>query len=217
MIKQSRSFSLPQAKRVLVFAPHMDDESIGCGGILDMYQKREIELKIVFMTNYGNKYSKRIASIRDREAKNAMYLLNADSCCYNLQDNQMKLTDDLINQVYQEINSYEPDIIFAPYMKDFHNDHIVTGTAVTEALKFIGGKIIYYEVWTPITAPNCYINISESIKKKVALIECYQSQLKKYNLLKLCLSLNGYRAAAFPLKRFHYVEAFLIKDIEKQD
>src|SRR4249920_3854166 len=47
----------PEGSRILVLAPHMDDEVIGCGGTLVRHIRNGAEVTIVFMTNgrYGSK------------------------------------------------------------------------------------------------------------------------------------------------------------------
>jgi len=215
-IHTKKHFILPDAQRVLVFAPHMDDESIGCGGALLMYGNIGCELSIVFMTNGKKDYLKDTSSVREDESLNAKNILRAKNITiFDLFDNSLQLTEELIERIYNQITYNKPDIIFAPHLNDLHHDHLVTGMAVTEALRRKGGgKIAYYEIWNPIPNPNCYINITKVINQKIKLIKCYQSQLKRYNLLKLILALNSYRAAMFQLKQFRFAEAFLLQSIE---
>src|SRR5882757_7184185 len=41
----------PGRERVVVLAPHMDDETIGCGGTLALHAQRGAEITVVFMTD----------------------------------------------------------------------------------------------------------------------------------------------------------------------
>ena len=73
--------------RVMVFAPHPDDDIIGCGGSLIMHKKNGAEIVVVYMTSgdKGGKSSKsskraksssnKVARIREQEAQNACALL----------------------------------------------------------------------------------------------------------------------------------------------
>lgn len=215
-IYSKKYYILPKVQRVMVFAPHMDDESIGCGGALTMYSQLDSELNIVFLTNGKKDCPKDLISLRKEESSYATNILGTNNVTFfDLHDNSLQLTEDLIVRIYDQIICYKPDLVFAPNINDLHQDHIITGLAVTEALRRKGGgEIAYYEIWNPIPNPNCYINITKVISHKIKLIKCYQSQLKKYNLIKLILSLNSYRAALFPLKQFRFIEAYLLQTIK---
>src|SRR5437899_999403 len=47
---------IPPAARVLVFAPHPDDETIGAGGLIFHLTRRSVPVRVVFVTN-GDGYS----------------------------------------------------------------------------------------------------------------------------------------------------------------
>ena len=215
MVNDKNKYRLPKAQRVMVFAPHMDDESIGCGGALLMYRQLNCELKIVFLTNGKQGCPEEIKALRQRESASAATLLGAEQLeLYDLPDGLLSVTEELIMRICRHITAYQPDLIFTPNLNDLHRDHIVTAAAVTEALRRSGGgQIAYYEIWNPIPNPNCFINISEVVSQKLELIRCYNSQIKKYRLIPLILSLNAYRAAFFPLKKYRFVEAYLFQTI----
>ncbi|MFH1507163.1 MAG: PIG-L deacetylase family protein [Candidatus Omnitrophota bacterium] len=50
---QTAEISLNPQERILILAPHPDDEILGCGGIIQEAVKRNLPLKIVFLT-YGD-------------------------------------------------------------------------------------------------------------------------------------------------------------------
>jgi len=80
-----------KGERVLIFAPHPDDETIGCGGIIQQALKAGAEIKIVYLTNGDHNqlafivYEKRLTvrkgeflhmgEVRRKEAIAAMKLL----------------------------------------------------------------------------------------------------------------------------------------------
>ena len=61
-------------KRVIIFAPHQDDEILGCAGTIDLLNKSNIEIFIVFATN-GDFYGKASAEIRLQESTTALNAL----------------------------------------------------------------------------------------------------------------------------------------------
>ena len=56
--------------KVLIFAPHQDDEILSCAGLINSLIKSNAEISIVFATN-GDFYGKESASIRLLESISA--------------------------------------------------------------------------------------------------------------------------------------------------
>lgn len=63
------------SKRVIIFAPHQDDEILGCAGTINLLKKLGTDVVIVFATN-GDFYGKENAAIRLRESIMALKNLN---------------------------------------------------------------------------------------------------------------------------------------------
>lgn len=47
----SQPGALPPARRVLVFAPHPDDEVFGCGGVLALYAQLGAQVQVVVVSD----------------------------------------------------------------------------------------------------------------------------------------------------------------------
>ena len=136
--------------RVLVFAPHPDDESIACGGILQVAQGAGAAVRVVVLTDGDNNpWPQRVvekrwvigATERARwgarrrdEAREAMRLLNigeGDGCFLGLPD--LGLTDLLMrgdSQVVEtlrgQIEQFAPTLLVLPALSDRHPDHSAT-------------------------------------------------------------------------------------------
>src|ERR1043166_7647856 len=79
----------PQGKKIVVLAPHMDDEVIGCGGTLCKHVRNGAEVIVVYMTDgrYGStalqrlkgeerkRRERELIEVRKREARLAMETL----------------------------------------------------------------------------------------------------------------------------------------------
>ncbi len=80
--------------RILILAPHPDDETIGCGGVIQRALKSGAQVKVMYLTNGDHNefafivYEKRLVffnsefvamgKVRENEAKKAMQLLGLD-------------------------------------------------------------------------------------------------------------------------------------------
>jgi len=213
---------------ILVFSPHFDDESIGCGGAIARHVVERGRVVVVFMTrgDLGDTTPGRELSpqqseqIRKREADEALKVLGVQERDYlDLPDGFMRWEPDVIRQIARLIRRHRPEIVYAPHADDAHNDHKVTWQMVSDALPRAGwsafpdlGEPWYvrdlrgYEVWTPISRPNFFIDITDFIEQKAQAIQQYTSQLAAaYH--EAALGLNRYRGlmgAGVP-----YAEAFI--------
>lgn len=184
-----------------MIAPHPDDESIGCGGILSLYPDN---FKVVCLT-YGND-----KSIRKVEMQKAMATSNIHYQLFDLNDKKINKSFKLFKNI--DISNY--DIIFIPYILDQHKDHKSISLLLYKLLQ-VGKykknlKIAFYEVWSTINMPNYYVDISSVISKKLEKINSHSSQIATKNYASKILGLNSYRGL---LKNLEACECFCILDI----
>lgn len=76
---------ISRIRKALVVAPHPDDESLGCGGLLAMLAQRDCEVAVIFVTDGGASHPHsvswsrtRLASKRQDEANAALLELGLD-------------------------------------------------------------------------------------------------------------------------------------------
>lgn len=73
-------------KKILVFAPHPDDDVIGCGGSIAKHTKQGSKVTVVYMTSgdAGSlNYSKEeLAQIREKEARSAAEILGVEDLIF---------------------------------------------------------------------------------------------------------------------------------------
>ena len=220
---------------VLVFSPHFDDESIGCGGAISKHVLLENnDVYVVFMTN-GKSGSTLLSEISDddysqmrkAEARKALDVLGVDRFeCLDLDEGFMRFTPDLEKKLIKMIRNIKPNIVYAPHKNDRHNDHLITWQAVSQAVYRAGwdyfpclgsvphhvSEIRYYEVWTPLQFPNLYVDISEMVAIKEKAIRCYDSQLIQYKHDIASISLNRFRGLTGA--NVEYAEAFSFEKLE---
>tara|TARA_B100000780_G_C21095755_1_gene441911 strand:+ start:95 stop:778 length:684 start_codon:yes stop_codon:yes gene_type:complete len=215
-------------KRILVIAPHPDDEVLGAGGILAKSKKLGYKTKVLTIcTNFTATHSKKKLENCLKEAKKAHKILNVDkSVFFNIPalTAHKEPTEILTSRIYNEIKNFEPSIVLIPF-PDMHQDHKVIFNlcmAVTRP-KGIGKKISLvacYEVPSatyysaPKIEPNFYpnwnVDISSSIKKKSNALKEYKSTLSKDETARSVKAINSLASFRGSQCGFNYAESFYI-------
>jgi len=213
---------------ILVFSPHFDDESIGCGGAIARHVAEGGHAAVVFMTrgDLGDTTPGRESSpqqseqIRKREADEALKILGVQARDYlDFPDGFLQWTPEAVKKAAAMIRKHRPDIIYAPHAQDVHNDHKATWQIVFDAIPRAAwsafpelGEPWYcpelrgYEIYSPIVLPDLYIDISDHIQTKSQAILKYHSQANQiYN--DAALGLNRYRGLMGA--GVSYAEAFI--------
>ena len=133
-------------KKILVIAPHPDDEILGCGGLLSLLKKKKKYWLIITKMDEKYGYTNLQIKKRDKEIKkissylNFIKVFNLGFTTKNLNKDQLSL---LIDKMSNVIKLIRPDTIFAPYLHDSHSDHFYTTYALNHILKsFIKVMII---------------------------------------------------------------------------
>ncbi len=208
-------YELPDVKRVLVFSPHPDDETLGCGGTIALYADK-IDFTVVALSNGEAAHipEDNKGDLRKRELAEAVKILGVrDIIFLNLPDGRFEENSAQIQKKISEICSRKaPELIFAPSPVDSHPDHRETAKACIELTRtFPSLKIAFYEVYNPIRF-NTLINIAGKLEtKKKALSRYHYSLLKKEGVfISAVLSLNRFRSF-FTLEDSYY-EAFFIAE-----
>jgi LmbE family N-acetylglucosaminyl deacetylase len=141
----------------MVFAPHMDDETLGCGGTIIRKRKLGTPVSIVFMTDGSHSHSlvspDELKTIRRREgvaAGQALGVAESRVLFCDFEDGALSRSQPAAAEKVAEIlRANEPEQVFIPYSRDIHADHVATNVVVRAALqKSRLGVIVYeYPTW----------------------------------------------------------------------
>lgn len=209
----------PSNERVVVLAPHMDDEVIGCGGTLAQHVACGAEVTVVFLTDgrHGGKLSSGedkdgdgITSSRKREAERALAELGISRLIYlDAEDGQLSSTPGIARALYEALAAARPEIVYLPFFLEEHPDHRAASTLLADAVRgtSLNFRCHGYEVWTPLF-PNCLVRIDATVEAKRRALAHYQTQLAEADYLHTALGLNAYRSSALLDSACRYVEAF---------
>jgi LmbE family N-acetylglucosaminyl deacetylase len=197
---------VPKGK-VLVLAPHPDDEVFGCGGALKLHSLQNDPIKIIYFTA-----SKKISAKRVQEAQKAMKTLSiSDLLFWKNPDGDLLVNFETIKDLIKVIMDYKPRVIYVSTFLDPHSDHLTCAKILNKALSKINYNpwIFSYEIWSPIYV-NRLVVIDKVINFKKRAIRTYKSQLIDRPYLQAILGLNQYRAKIF--NAGDYAEGFFVCD-----
>jgi LmbE family N-acetylglucosaminyl deacetylase len=208
----------PSDERIVVLAPHMDDEVIGCGGTLARHIACGSHVTVVFLTDgrgggaAGNAAAGEtsIAATRKHEAKLALAELGITQIVFlDGEDGRLGATAHLVDALRAALVAARPDIVYLPFFLEEHPDHRATSALLSEAVSGAGLSFQChgYEVWTPLF-PNCLVRIDETVEAKRRAIGHYRSQLAEADYLHTALGLNAYRSSALVDGECRFAEAF---------
>lgn len=223
--------SLPfNARRIAVVAPHSDDEILGCGGTMARAAAAGAEVHVIVVTRgqpplFDEELVRQIRTetLRAHDMIGVTDTQFLDFPAAGL--DQVKRSD--LNQALSSaLSRIEPDLLLIPFIGDIHLDHqIVFNAALVYARpRGSGGPrcVLAYETlsetnWlapgvTPAFIPNMFVDISETLERKVAAFQTFRSQVKPHpdersvEAIRALATLRGatayrYAAEAFVLVR----------------
>ena len=195
--------TLSDNERILVVAPHPDDESIGCGGLLNLYRGH---CDVLLVTDGISDVSKEkeLSAKRQKEFVEAMKVCGVDNR-FLLHIPQLQILNHFNRFLSIDYSIYK--YIFVPNRYEYHRDHVDTYKSVKKAIKQLHIKtdLVEYEVWTTIRFPNFYLEISPVLDKKIEAINQHRSQTANLDYVKFITGLNAYRGIS---KQMKYAESF---------
>ena len=207
-------------RKVLIIAPHPDDETIGCGGALCLHAGRGDELAAVYLTSgeLGLKQlSRRKAwQTREQEAGRAARILGISrSFFFRLPD--WYVTDhveEAAGKLGRVLERWKPDLLYLPHALEWHPDHKSALPILQMALRAArlpGPAARAYEVWTPLTEYDQVEDIGAVMARKLRALRAHRSQLTEFDYLRAVSGLNQFRGAL--AARCDYAEVFQSVDL----
>lgn len=154
-------------KSALVFSPHQDDETFGCGGMISLKRQQQTPVTVVFLTDghkcgsYKDISSEEIIQIREQEALKALAILGVESSdilFLKKPDCQLKNLiheerEETISQIMELLKTHKPEEVYVPHHQEGHPDHQATYELVHTALlrlnsqEKIAVELIQYPIW----------------------------------------------------------------------
>lgn len=201
-------FSLLDEK-CLLLAPHPDDETFACAGLLMQYPDN---FDIVCLTD-GRHYNADISydekvEIRKKEFLQVMENYDIKSFKFlGIEDRKLIYNWEKFSAL--DISNY--DYIFLPSYFDQNKDHKAVTTLLQKLMRTKKYKptlkIVFTELWSPLPVINYVVNISHLMEKKKELISQYSSQNRFNCFVDGIAGLNSYRGM---LSNVQYAEGYCV-------
>ena len=189
-------------ERLLVIAPHADDEVLGCGGLISRVKKDGGKVYVlIFNVGSIEKYNnKKFTELRKKETLDAMKFLNVDKyvTVFDSPDDNRYLDTKPLHNLISTIETdtdvslikTKPTIVAIPTIYSHHQDHVHVFKACMAALrplnKPVSNIVLSYEApehskWSVsgIFEPNFYVDIENFLAKKIQAFYKYKSQIRE--------------------------------------
>jgi LmbE family N-acetylglucosaminyl deacetylase len=223
-------------ERVLVVAPHPDDEVIGCGGVISRVKRAGGEVHVQFMTVGDtadfSAAGWSTAAERQAEIEQVTSHLGLDSYHVAFPGSAHHLRLDagprheLITMIERDsplsLTALAPTAVFLPHWTSYNQDHRTTAEAVITALrpgdaavKHQPAIVLAYEEvadgWTagPLSVPDVFVTLSEAdLDHKLKALSLYGSQAREHPSTRSDFALRGLAAVRGAQTGVALAEAF---------
>lgn len=186
-------------KRVLVVAPHADDETMGCGGTLLRHISEGDSVHWVVVTGLreGGRFTKDQIKKRDAEikqVKSAYRFTSAQVLEFPSARLDQTPLDEIISKMRELTKRVLPNLIYVPYRGDAHSDHSIVFDASAACAKWFRNpsvtRFLAYETLSetdfslnPDTfgfRPNVFVGIADYLERKIKILSIYKMEMGRF-------------------------------------
>lgn len=179
-------------KNVLVVAAHPDDELLGVGGVIARHSAHGDHVRTVIMCEgeslrYGRDVGQEQAI---QKAADILGVEKAEHLEFPDQRLDTFTLTEIITPLERISEEFKPNIIYCQFGGDINRDHQILFEAANVAFRPMDNWIEeFYTFYTPSSTewafprtfePNVWIDISQTLEKKLAAFSCYESEVRAY-------------------------------------
>lgn len=147
-------------KKVVVFAPHPDDETLGCGGTIAKKVSMGCEVAVAVMTDGRHAFSQlfglasdpspeELGEIRMGEVAQALKILGVQSAnviSFGFEDATLaKHNTEVERRIVALLKDFSPGEIYLPYRKDANLDHRIASKLIHDAVRKLDFSASMYQ------------------------------------------------------------------------
>jgi LmbE family N-acetylglucosaminyl deacetylase len=218
-------------ERVLVVAPHPDDETLGCGGTLLRMRDSGAEIGWLIVTRISEEQGFTPQRVQSRDAEiDAVKEMMGFCEVFRLplptrQLDRLPMSD-LIEQFASVFRDFKPEHVFLPHRSDVHSDHRVVFDAGAACAKWFRyptvRRLLSYETISETDfcldtrspfQPNTYVDITGYLERKLEVLAAYKSEIGEFPFPRSLEAVRALAAVRGAASGFLAAEAFqLLRD-----
>lgn len=183
--------------RILIFAPHRDDEILGVGGTMIKRKAAGDYITVCVVTARNGEILPECTQRIHNEMKQAHVFIGVDEYIgFPFRANELEQSTRLeFNKAFEDaLRKIQPDEVYIPFWGDMQKDHQMTVDGAMVALRpknsYSPKRIYVYETLSETGVniptvnnafiPNVYEDISDYLDRKLEAMNFYQSQLHPF-------------------------------------
>jgi LmbE family N-acetylglucosaminyl deacetylase len=216
-------------KRIIVVAPHADDETLGCGGTLLKHKNTGDEINWLIFTSLDEKSGlskERIAgrrrAIEDvRKEYGFQEVVELPFPSVYVDTYPM---GELVATISESFKKIRAEVVYLPYRGDIHSDHAVTFDAVAACTKWFRypcvKRVLAYEIAsetdtainpdTNAFRANTFVDITPYLDRKIQIMNIYACEMGDFPFPRSEKALRALAAVRGMAAGFEAAEAFML-------
>ena len=215
-------------KKILVFAPHPDDEVLGCGGTILQHVKAGNEVYVCIVTRgFPPMFSNEETTKNQLDARLCHQFMGVKKTIFlDFPTTKLEFIErtELNGAILNVVRDILPDEVYVPHYGDMQRDHFVVAEACMVAVrpkyspqtpKVYGYETMSETAWNAPTAhnefiPNVYVDITNSLEDKKRALSYYSLQVSDFpdaRSIEAIEALAKYRGAQMHMRA---AEAFML-------
>ena len=214
-------------EKLLVLAPHPDDEVIGCGGLVALHVREGRRVHVLVATDGGEAERGEVpkqafTALREAETDAGLAHLGAPPAEFlRIPDRSLEeRTGEFQAALRDRLLQIRPDLLVLPSPIEIHPDHRALSIAAIELLQRdleLSGalalcRVAFMEITQPIR-PTTLVDITDVATLKHDAIEKHESQLRQRNYSWFSQGLSQFRTMTLGGESRH-AEAFHVVPVE---
>ncbi|HUF17037.1 MAG TPA: PIG-L family deacetylase [Thermoanaerobaculia bacterium] len=210
-----------RGEKLLVLAPHPDDEIIGSGGLIAQHIREKREVRVIVITDggaAGPEGGEDYREKRRRESIEALAMLGVVAPRFlGIPDREIGTqSEQLQRAIREELEQFRPDLVVAPSPLEVHPDHLSTARALSDLIQTSAAslgelalcRVAFCEITQPFR-PNVLVDVTDVAEEKYEAIRAHRSQLDIRDYESYARGLNQFRAMTLP-PECRYAEGYWV-------